>query len=69
MKDESFVDRGTTFRRFVSKTFWKCSLCPGYIARKKPGWKPTGNEGGWKPDARICEGCGNKKLAEQKAAS
>lgn len=66
MKDETFVDRGTTFRRFVSKAPWKCVLCRGRIERKKAGWRPSGNEGGWKPDARICEECGNKKFAEQR---
>lgn len=57
---ETFVDSGTTFRKFKTRSARRCGSCRQSIPGGDEAWKPSENKGGWKPDAVICESCGER---------
>jgi hypothetical protein len=64
MSDDTFTDSGTTFRRFKAKSSKyprRCGFCKTLISAGETAWKPQANAGSWKPDATVCESCGQKR--------
>ena len=61
---DTFVDCGTTFRRFKTKAARSCNACRKRINGCDSAWKPTkDNHGSWMPSAVLCGKCGDKKLS------
>lgn len=57
---------GTPFKQIrARRAFDYCCVCRKRIGKGDCCYKPTKNEGGYKPEARICPPCFADKLSRQ----